>query len=111
MNFIIIGNESMNISSLFGNIHIYNKCGENNLLELIDNLTCITEQGSKWYRCSNVPGKKDFCKSCNYGYYLPLGNQYSKTKCKKCDEGCMRCYVEKNSGISISYDCDWLFFR
>ncbi len=39
--------------------------------------------------------------------FLPLGNQYSKTKCKKWDEGSSNCYAEENSDISISNYCDW----
>ena len=104
-NLIILGNEDINTSSISGNIEVYNINETNNITELLEELSCVTGKGEKCYYCDMFDNKK--CGGCNYGYYLPQGKQYSKTKCKKCDEGCFDCYAEENSDISICTGCDW----
>ena len=105
-NLIILGNEDINTSSINGNIQVYNINETINISELIEDLSYITGEGEKCRYCDDMFDKKK-CGSCNYGYYLSQGNQYSKTKCKKCDEGCVECYAEENSDISICIACDW----
>ena len=105
-NLIILGNEDINTSSISGNIVIHNINETNNITQLLEDLPCVTGEGEKCLYCNDMFDKK-VCGMCNFGYYLPLGNQYSKTKCKKCDEGCVSCYAEENSDISICTSCDW----
>ena len=105
-NIIIIGNTDINVSQLSGNINIYNITEINNLTEITQSLPCIMGEGEKCAYCSIVEDESN-CGGCNEGYYLPLGNQYSRKKCKKCDEGCFSCYAEIGSDISICSYCDY----
>jgi len=107
LNIIIIANDSINISLLSGNVGVYTNNETNNISEIIEELSCIRGFDDKCYECSEEKGKKNLCSSCNFGYYLPEGVQYSKTKCKKCDEGCIDCISENNSDTSFCYYCDW----
>ena len=105
-NLIIIANENVNISSITGNIQVYNASGDtNNITELLENIQCVTGNEEKCFYCDMFDER--ICGECNFGYYLPSGNKYSKTKCKKCDEGCLDCYSEENSDISICNYCDY----
>ena len=106
-NLIVLGNQDINTSSLSGNIKVYSLNETNNITELLEDLACVIGDGEKCASCSMEEGKQAFCGYCNEGYYLPFGNQYSKTKCKKCDEGCLSCYAEENSDISICLYCDF----
>ena len=107
-NLIIVSNETINISSLSGNFNIYNQSGANNISELLEQLECIEGEGEKCLACDITSEENmKFCGVCNDGYYLPLGGQYSRTKCKKCDEACLSCYAEENSDISICTACDY----
>ena len=104
LNVIIIGNNSINTSLLSGKINVYNSNEINNITEIVAELSCITGDGEKCLECNNEEGKKNLCSKCNYGYYLPEGTTLSKTKCKKCEEGCIECHSQNDSDISI---CDW----
>ena len=104
-NLVILSNENINISSLSGTINIYNTSEENNITEILSELSCVEGIDEKCTYCDMF--NPSICGGCNYGYYLPMGNKYSKTKCKKCDKGCYDCYAEEDSDISICIDCDF----
>ena len=103
---IILGNTNINISQLSGNINVYNISQINNLEEITQNLPCVIGEGEKCAYCSIVEDESH-CGGCNEGYYYPLGNQYSRKKCKKCEEGCLSCYAEQDSDISTCSYCDY----
>ena len=109
LNIIIIANDSINTSLLLGNVGVYVNNETNNISEIIEELSCIRGFDDKCYECNEEKGKKNLCSSCNFGYYLPEGVQYSRTKCKICDEGCIDCVSENNSDTSFCYYCDWYY--
>ena len=49
--------------------------------------------------------RRMYCKSCNNGYYVPKGIDFSPTKCKRCDEGCEDCVSENETDKSICIRC------
>ena len=98
---------SLNTSLLSGNIEVINRNDtKKNITELIEDLGCITGYDYKCYKCNEEKGKKNLCSECNYGYYLPLGPEYSQTKCHKCEEGCFECHAANDSYLSVCDYCD-----
>ena len=47
-----------------------------------------------------------YCKNCRLGYYLPKGNEYTQTRCRKCDEGCLKCIADVETDESICLKCE-----
>jgi len=98
-NIVIIGIDEINIDNLNGNISIQQE-------DEIEEINCTIGSEEKCLECSSKKGEKINCKSCNDGYYLPLGNDFTKTKCKKCDEGCNNCYANPGEDLSICVLCN-----
>lgn len=49
-----------------------------------EDITCVIGENEKCLECNNYNNKINMdCKSCNQGYYLPPGNIFAKTKCRK----------------------------
>ena len=67
-------------------------------------ITCEIGINEKCKECENIRTSSK-CKSCNKGYFLPLGGEEKKI-CKKCDEGCLECYAEEGSNNSTCISCD-----
>ena len=59
----------------------------------------------KCSECSNEKDKKVNCKSCFKGYYVPKGIDFSPTKCRKCDEGCLECISDNETDNSVCIRC------
>ena len=96
---VIIGFDEINVENLTGNISIQHE-------DEIEEINCTIGSEEKCLECSSKKGEKINCKSCNDGYYLPLGNDFTKTKCKKCDEGCNICYANPGEDLSICVLCN-----
>ena len=96
---IIIGFDEINVENLTGNFSIKNETDK-------EEINCTIGNEEKCLECSSKKGEKINCKSCNDGYYLPLGNDFTKTKCKKCDEGCNICYANPGEDLSICVLCN-----
>ena len=96
---VIKGNEDINVTNLNGSFKIQQEVE-------IEEINCTIGSEEKCLECSSKKGEKINCKSCNDGYYLPLGNEFTKTKCKKCDEGCNMCYANPGEDLSICVLCD-----
>ena len=47
-----------------------------------------------------------YCKNCRIGYYLPKGIDYSQKRCRKCDEGCIKCIPDEETDESICITCE-----
>jgi len=67
-------------------------------------ITCEEGENEKCKECENIRVSSN-CKSCNKGYFLPLGGE-EKNVCKKCDEGCLECYAEEGSNSPNCTSCD-----
>ena len=79
--------------------------------EIIDkeedfNITCDNGTNEKCRECNNDTNKNlnINCKSCNEGYYLPSGNIFTKTKCKKYEDNCTECFGEFDISTSTKYN-------
>ena len=96
---VIKGNEDINVTNLNGFFKIQK------VVEIVE-LNCTIGSEEKCLECNNKKGEKINCKSCNDGYYLPLGKELTKTKCKKCDEGCNMCYANPGEDLSICILCN-----
>ena len=94
---VIIGIDEINVDNLNGSIQKETE---------IEEINCTIGSKEKCLECSSKKGEKINCKSCNDGYYLPLGNSFTKTKCKKCDEGCNICYANPGEDLSICTLCN-----
>ena len=60
----------------------------------------------KCNECEEEEGKWMYCKSCSKGYYLPKGIDYTLTRCKRCDEGCVECISDGETDKSICIKCE-----
>ena len=81
-------------------INEYNNfSGENVSSEILE------EELEKCEFCDENIGRRRFCGGCSYGYYLPLGIEFSPTKCKKCDEGCSECVADNETDLSYCTNC------
>ena len=60
----------------------------------------------KCNECEEEEGKRMYCKSCSKGYYLPKGIDYTLTRCKRCDEGCVECISDGETDKSICLKCE-----
>ena len=47
-----------------------------------------------------------YCKSCRIGYYLPKGIDYSQKRCRRWDEGCIKCIPDEETDESICIKCE-----
>ena len=66
-------------------------------------ISCDIGEYEKCKSCNNYKETRFNCKTCNEGYYLPSGNIYSKTRCRKCDDYCIQC--EGKYDISYCLKC------
>ena len=96
---IIIKGQDINLTNFNGSFKL-------ELSFEVEEINCTIGHGEKCMECSDKKGEKINCKSCNVGYYLPLGTEFSKTKCKKCEEGCNICYAEKGEDLSKCLICN-----
>ena len=62
-------------------------------------------ENEKCIECDDEEGRSLYCKKCSKGYYLPKSNDYIPTRCKRCDEGCLECIADDESGKSICLKC------
>ena len=49
----------------------------------------------------DVGDRKNYCKSCRIGYYIPKGIDYTQKRCRRCDEGCIKCIADEETDESI----------
>ena len=83
----------------------------NNDYELYNNSECINalkrfykDYINEFEKCSECGDEEDnrmYCKSCYKGYYVPKGIDFTPTKCKKCDEGCLECVSDNETDNSV----------
>ena len=71
-------------------------------------ISCDIGEYEKCKSCNNYKGIRYNCGTCNEGYYLPLGNIFSKTRCRKCDDYCIQC--EGRHDISYCLKCKVGFY-
>jgi hypothetical protein len=50
--------------------------------------------------------RRMYCKSCFKGFYVPKGIDFSPTKCKRCNEGCLECIPDEETDNSICISCE-----
>ena len=50
--------------------------------------------------------RRMYCKSCFKGFYVPKGIDFSPTKCKRCNEGCLECIPDEETDNSIYISCE-----
>ena len=67
-NLVILSNDNINISSLSGNINIYNISQENNISLVLEELSCIEGDEEKCAYCDYMFNKTNWA-GCNYGLF------------------------------------------
>jgi len=69
------------------------------------NLFHTSNEMDKCTQCDEG-NRKMYCKSCRIGYYLPKGIDYSQKRCRRCDEGCIKCIPDEETDESICIKCE-----
>lgn len=50
--------------------------------------------------------RRKYCKNCRIGTYLPKGIDYSQKRCRRCEEGCIKCIADEETDESICLTCE-----
>ena len=74
----------------------------------IDNLSELNVSLNEMEKCIECDegDRKKYCKSCRIGYYLPKGIDFSQKRCRRCDEGCIKCIADEETDESICLECE-----
>ena len=62
-------------------------------------------ENEKCIECDDEEGRSMYCKKCSKGYYLSKSIDNIPTRCKRCDEGCLECIADDETGKSICLKC------
>ena len=70
-----------------------------------DDYDVFLNEFEKCVECDEGSRRK-YCKKCRIGYYLPKGIDYSQKRCRRCEEGCIKCIPDEETDESICITCE-----